>query len=190
MSEEDILILILSSQLLRNEHPYTIHKSEKLPFFFLSHPRFPHDNNRHASSLPFPSLPVSSFLFSSLPFTLASSLPSRLPLLSPTSRLSLFLLYARDSELQSYSCCSRCTKAMLSITSQSAGDSQYLARQDSGSLVPLHKRCTVIANPEFSSMWGYRKKYIGQVNHLIQYRTLICSVRLLIRGLLRRSVRY
>ena len=81
----------------------------------------------HFSLVPFFSLPSISFHFSSLLFTSTLSF-SLLPLLSPTSRLFLFILYPSDNEFHKYDS-SQCTKVMLPITFLSADDSEYFVCQ-------------------------------------------------------------
>ena len=83
------------------------------------------------SPLPFPLLPPllffhsQTFFVSSLPFILTSLHHSHLRLHSTTSRLFLFVLYVSDDEFQICNHCSSCAKFMLSITWQSASDSQW-----------------------------------------------------------------
>ena len=117
MQQEDLFILILTSHLWGNEHPY-IHKSEN--FRFTSSVLiitslattlavlFPFTSSLTLSvlfhSLLFLPLPASSFLFTSRLFTLTSLLLAWFPLPSPTSTLFLFALYARYNEFQICSC--------------------------------------------------------------------------------------
>ena len=146
MSEDDALISILSSHVWENGHPH-LYKSERFQcsFIFRSHHHFPYANINRApshlisshliSSLPFTSLPLTSLLFISPLFTsfpltslfFTSFLPttslilSLLPLVSQTSKIFPFTLYARKSEFQISDRCSRCTEVMLLIASPSAG---------------------------------------------------------------------